>query len=161
MQKDITPVVIEDSSSDRELDPQLDLCWTKEVEKVDEQYSPLYESPVYNPIKCPFEEPIISPQDPSKENMYAPTGAETYQESSKLQRKIRKLRRAAKEDSILIRVIQEENSRYKENNLKQQNIIERWQRKYKRTKAKVGFWTKKFKFQRAKVAVLKKKTKVL
>ena len=34
VQKDITPVVIEDSSPDRELDPQLDRCWNEEVEKV-------------------------------------------------------------------------------------------------------------------------------
>ena len=160
-QKDITLVVIEDSSSDKEVNPWLDLCWTKEVGKVDKQYSPLYESPIYNPIECPFEEPIISPQESSKENIYASTGAGTYQEISKLQKKIKKLRRVAKENSILIRVIQEQNSRYKEKNLKQQNIIEKWERKYKKSKAKVGFWTKKFKFQRAKVAVLKKKIKVL
>ena len=121
----------------------------------------MYRSPVHEPIKCSFEEQIISSEEPSKENIFAPTSAETYQETSKLQKKITKLRRVAKEDSILIIVIQLENNRYKEKNLKQQNIIEKWQRKYKRAKAKVGFWTKKFQFQRAKVVVLKKKIKVL
>ena len=51
--------------------------------------------------------------------------------------------------------------RYKEHNLKQQSVIEKWQRKYKKDKARIGFWTKKFQFQRAKVTVLKKKVKTL
>ena len=113
VQEDITPFFIEDSSPDRELDPQLDLCWTEEDEKVYEKYSPLYKSPIQDPFKCSFQDPIISQQEPSKENIYAPTGAETYQENSKLQRKVRKLRRVAKEDRVLIRAMHEENNRYK------------------------------------------------
>ena len=59
VQENITLVVIEDSSPNRELDPQLDLYWTEEAEKVYEQYSPLYKSHVHDPIKCSFKEPII------------------------------------------------------------------------------------------------------
>ena len=105
MQEDITPVLIEDSSPDRELDPQLDLCWTKEAKKVYEQYSASYMSPIQDPLKCSFEDPIISQQEPSKENIFAPIGAETYQENSKLQRKVRKLRKVAKVDRVLIIVM--------------------------------------------------------
>ena len=61
----------------------------------------------------------------------------------------------------MIRVIQEENNRYKEHNVRKQGIIEKLQRKYIKAKVRTSYWTKKFKFQKAKVTVLKQKVKAL
>lgn len=161
VQEDITLVLTEDNSPDRELDPQLDLYWIEEAEKFYDQYSHPYKSPIQDPLKCSFEDPIIPQQEPSEENISSPTGAETHQENSKLQRKVSRLRREAKENRVLIRFMQEENNSYKEQNVKQQSVIEKWQRKYIKAKFRTSYWTKKFKFQKAKVIVLKKKIKVL
>ena len=102
VQEDITPVLIEDSSLDRELDPQLDLCWTEEAEKVYDQCSPSYRSPIQDPLKCSFEDPNIPQQEPSEENISSPTGAEIHEEDSKLQKKLSKIRRVIKENKVLI-----------------------------------------------------------
>ena len=48
-----------------------------------------------------------------------------------------------------------------EHNLKQQEVIEKLQRKHKKALAKTLCWAKKFRLQRAKVKVLKKKIKAL
>ena len=108
-----------------------------------------------------MKDPITPPYEPSDEKISLPTGEEIHEEDSKIQKKLSKLRRVIKENKVLIRVMQEENNRYKEQNVKQQGVIEKLQKKYRKAKARIGYWTKKFKFQRAKVTILKQKVKSL
>ena len=117
-QREMAVIFIEDSSPERKVDSPLDLCWNEETEEAYDIYSPLCRSPIQDPFKISMKDPITPPYEPSEEKVSSPTGAEIYEEDSKLQKKLSKLRRVIKENKVLIRVMKEENNRYKEHNVR-------------------------------------------
>ena len=80
----------------------MDLCWTEEVKEAYEKYSPLCRSPIQDTIKCSLKDPIPLLHEPSEEKVSSPTGAETHEEDSKIQKKLSNLRRVIKENKVLI-----------------------------------------------------------
>ena len=78
-----------------------------------------------------------------------------------LQRKHLKLKKVLKEYKVLTKVIQEENTKYKDQALKNQTFIKKLKRRNKKATDVTLSWVKKFEFQRAKVQVLKNKVKLL
>ena len=161
VQREMSSVLVEDSSPERKLDPQLDLCWNSEAEEAHNLHSLECMSPMQDPHKYPLEEPVIPQYVQNEEKISSPPNAETQVEDSKLQKKMRKLKRALREYKVLVKVVQEENIRYKEHNLKLQEVIEKMQRKHRKSIARTFCWAKKSRLQREKVKVLKKKIKAL
>ena len=80
---------------------------------------------------------------------------------ARLQRKYLKLKKALKEYNVLTKVIQEENTKYRDQALKNQTFIKKLKRRNKKAIDVTLSWVKKFEFQRAKVQVLKNKIKLL
>ena len=80
---------------------------------------------------------------------------------ARLQRKHMKLNTILKEYKVLTKVIQEENTKYRDQALKNQTVIKKLKRRNKKAIDVTLSWVKKFEFQRAKVLVLKNKVKLL
>ena len=78
-----------------------------------------------------------------------------------LQRKHLKLKKVLKEYKVLTKVIQEENTKYKGQALKNQTFIKKLKRRKKKATDVTLSWVKKFELKRAKVQVLKNKVKLL
>ena len=82
------------------------------------------------PHKYSLEEQAIPQSVQDEENISSPPGAKIQVEDSKLQKKIRNLKRALREYKVLVKVVHKENSKYKEHSLEQHEIIEQLQRKH-------------------------------
>ena len=80
---------------------------------------------------------------------------------AQLQRKHHKLKKILKEYKVLTKVIQEENTKYREQGLKNQILIKELRRRNKKGTDVTLSWVKKFEFQRAKVQVLENKIRIL
>lgn len=93
----MSPILVEDNSPKRPSNPQLDLCCNLEAEEAHNIYSPECISPVQKPHKYPLEEPTISEYEQDEKKISSPLGAKIQGEDSKLQKKIRKLKRALRE----------------------------------------------------------------
>ena len=77
VQREMSPVLVEDSSPERQLDPQLDLCWNSEAKEAHKLYSPECMSPMQDPHKYPLEELVIPQYVQNEENISSPPSAET------------------------------------------------------------------------------------
>ena len=71
------------------------------------------------------------------------------------------MKKILKEYKVLTKVIQEENTKYKDQALKNQNFVKKLKIRNKKATDVTLSWVKKFEFQRAKVQVLKNKVKFL
>ena len=80
---------------------------------------------------------------------------------ARLQRKHLKLNKVLKEYKVLARVIQEENTKYRDQALENRTIIKNLKRRNKKATDVTLSWVKKFELKRAKVQVLKNKVKLL
>ena len=78
-----------------------------------------------------------------------------------LQMKHLKLKKVLKEYKVLTKFIQEENTKYRDQALKNQTFIKKLKRGNKKATYVTFSWVEKFEFQRAKVQALKIKVKIL
>ena len=78
-----------------------------------------------------------------------------------MQKKTKRLKRTIKEYKTLVKVIQKENERYKEQTSKFEDVIAKLKRSKKKARNLTFSWLKKFKFQKIKVKALRTKIKAL
>ena len=80
---------------------------------------------------------------------------------ARLQRKHLKLNKVLKEYKVLTKINQEENTKYRDQALKNQIFIKKLKRRNKKATDVTLSWVKKFELKRDKVQVLKNKVKLL
>ena len=78
-----------------------------------------------------------------------------------MQKKVKRLKVTVKEYKTLVKVIQKENERYREQTSKFEDIITKLKRSKKKARDLTFSWVKKFRFQKVKVKALKTKIKAL
>ena len=78
-----------------------------------------------------------------------------------MQKKIKRLKVKVKEYKTLVKVIQKENERYREQTSKFEDIITKLKRSKKKARNLTLSWVKKFRFQKVKVKALRTKIKAL
>ena len=83
----------------------LDLCWDVEDEEAHNVYSIECMAPLQDLPKCSLKEPVISEYGQDEENISSPPSAEIEGENSRIQKKIRKLKRSLREYKVLVKVV--------------------------------------------------------
>ena len=155
----MSPILLDDTPKRPSPEPSPDFFWDHEILQTTDYLSPTehcQEFPPERPATPP--PPMSTGMDFSSPNKGS---AEIQLAYARLQWKHMKLKKVLKEYKVLTKVIQEENTKYIDQALKNQTFIRKLKRRNKKATDVTLSWVKKFEFQRAKVQVLKNKVKLL
>ena len=131
VQKEMSPILLDDSPKRPSPEPSPNFFWDHDILQTTD-----YLSPTKHSQEIPPQRPATPPPPMSTEMDFSPPNkgsAEIQLAYPRLQRKHLKLKKILKEYKVLPKVIQEKNTKYRDQALKNQTFIKKLKRRNKKS----------------------------